>query len=180
MEEETVDQKESILTQILKLKEYDSVKLSSLSKEDAKTLKAEIQSWQQNFINTRINGRDAALQHFEIMARHAVISEKLRIILLQREEELLSSINDAQKDLNEWKSQTENLAPRDIQKKFTNEQIMDISRLRNQIVPGLFMELETLITAIKENEEINENSKEYIVCEIDSITIKALDQFIDE
>ncbi len=113
------------------------------------------------------------------MARHAVISEKLRIILLQREEELLSSINEAQKDLNEWKVQSENLSERDIQKKFTNEQIMDISRLRNQIIPGLFMELETLITAIKENEEVNKKSKEYIADEKDSV-ITALDLFINE
>ncbi len=179
MEEEKVTQKESILTQILKLKEYDSVTLSSLSKEDAQNLKTEIQTWKQNFIDTRIKNGDAALQHFEIMARHAVISEKLRIILLQREEELLSSINEAQKDLNEWKVQSENLSERDIQKKFTNEQIMDISRLRNQIIPGLFMELETLITAIKENEEINKKSKEYIVDEKDSV-ITALDLFINE
>ncbi len=179
MEEEKVTQKESILTQILKLKEYDSVTLSSLSKEDAQNLKTEIQAWKQNFIDTRIKSGDAALQHFEIMARHAVISEKLRIILLQREEELLSSINEAQKDLNEWKVQSENLSERDIQKKFTNEQIMDISRLRNQIIPGLFMELETLITAIKENEEINKKSKEYIADEKDSV-ITALDLFINE
>jgi len=143
----------------VKDKIYIEGELPKIESNTFEEVEKQILSWlEARSLNKEENRLTNITSNFDIIARNNIISKRLRSILLIREEELLATINDAQHQLDEFKNVTKEMSERDIQKAFTNQQLMDINRIRTQLIPGLFMELETLVTAIESNETIFSDS----------------------
>jgi len=151
--------KSSLLDELLKLKAEESTPFSNLSNAQSVQLLNEIATWLTTNKDKSLS-IDTIVSEFEIAARQYIISKKMKNILLKREEELLATLYDVQGRLDEYNEATKDMNEKQIQIKYTNQQLLDINQLRTQMIPGMFLELENLVSAIKANEDIYDGAKE--------------------
>ena len=167
------------INKIFELKDNKLARTSFITDENKEEILNEIEKWVNQFVKDYKDNK-FSIEEFEIKARNVIISDQMRYVLLQREEELLATINHAQGEIEEFETEKnkikekynakEDLADsakataieREIQSRFTNAELADISRLRSQLIPGIFMELETLITAIDTNSNIYKRGCDYM------------------
>ncbi|MBR1818116.1 MAG: hypothetical protein IJ772_04630 [Bacilli bacterium] len=88
-------------------------------------------------------------EEFKIFARQLVISSRLQKVYIMRQEEVIASINDARKRVEEFDSKTDE----ERVMNYTNGDLQEINMLRVQTIPTLMIELETISPAIRANND---------------------------
>lgn len=98
----------------------------------------------QNFIS--------ALNEFRIQSRLAILSEKKRLLYVIREEELLTLINKLQNKVAEYDNFVKENGEEKAAREFSNAQLNEIAMIKSQSIPMYLVELETLSSAVADNE----------------------------
>lgn len=93
-----------------------------------------------------------ALNEFRIQSRLAVLSEKKRLLYIIREEELLTTINKLQDRIAEFDKFVEENGEESAMREYSNAQLNDLTMIRSQSIPMYLVELETLSSAVADNE----------------------------
>lgn len=90
---------------------------------------------------------------FRISSREAIIANKNRMLFVIRQEELYKTISDLQRKLDEYDNFVKEHGEAAASDEYTNTQLNDIHLTRTQSIPMYLVELETLSSAIKDNED---------------------------
>jgi hypothetical protein len=165
---ENEEKEDKLLDKLLNLRDDSGIDVKNLKKDELSTLYNQITTWRKEYIEENYLTKDHIFKDFEVSSRNLIISGKLRIVLIQREEEILASINEARKTIDNFDKETKDIPEREVQKRYTNAQLIEITQIRSQVLPNLFVELENLVTAINNNEAIYENCKTNIDFVIDN------------
>lgn len=102
---------------------------------------------------TKIN-LTKALEEFRINARLSILSEKKRLLYIIREEELISTINKLQEKLEAYDKFVSENSEEDVIREYSNQQLQEIAMIRSQSLPMYLVELETLSSATRDNENL--------------------------
>jgi len=100
------------------------------------------------------------MNEFRLASRQAIIAENQRLIFLIRQEELLSIINDLQKKVDEYNEYAATHSNEEVGEHYTNSQLQEINIARSQSIPMYIIELETLSSAIRDNNHTYECTSE--------------------
>jgi hypothetical protein len=116
-----------------------------------------------------------SLDELRINTRQYAIAKEKRLLFIIRQEELISLINSLQGKLEKYDKLVAEKGEDAAAHEFTNLQLQEINMMRTQTIPMYLIELETLASAIKDNEEtfVNSGAKIY---EISSGIIKYLEE----
>jgi hypothetical protein len=153
------------IEEIINEKEIKEFSFKDYTQEELKNLILDLNAWDKK--QTEITKTPEYLfNEFQIIARHKIIGEKLKTILLLRLEEMLATINDVTKRIDDFHQKRDDLikefgeteADKMIQKQYTNQELYDQSNLK-QVLPNMFMEVETLVAAINQNLLLIDKSK---------------------
>lgn len=102
---------------------------------------------------TKIN-LTKALEEFRINARLSILSEKKRLLYIIREEELISTINKLQERLEAYDKFVSENSEEAVIREYSNQQLQEIAMIRSQSLPMYLVELETLSSATRDNENL--------------------------
>lgn len=95
---------------------------------------------------------------FRLCSREAIISKNNKLLFIIRQEELYSVINTLQKKLEEYDNYVKENGEDAAAKEYTNSQLNEIHIIRNQSIPMYLVELETLSSAVRDNDENYDNN----------------------
>ena len=94
-----------------------------------------------------------SLDELRIYTRQYAIAKEKRLLFIIRQEELISLINSLQGKLEKYDKFVAENGEEAAAHEFTNLQLQEFNMIRNQTIPMYLIELETLASAIKDNEE---------------------------
>jgi hypothetical protein len=94
-----------------------------------------------------------SLDELRIYTRQYAIAKEKRLLFIIRQEELISLINSLQGKLEKYDKAVTEMGEDAASHEFTNMQLQEFNVIRNQTIPMYLIELETLASAIKDNEE---------------------------
>lgn len=159
---------DSVITKDEELSTVENLKTEEVSKEEQlKSLKEWREKYKSKLAKTsvfvEISDEDhykESFNKFKIYARQLIISSRLQETYILRQEEILASITDARKKLEEFESIDEH----ERVMKYSNGELQEMAMIRAQVLPNLLIELETISPAIRAN---NDNYAEACTeCEI--------------
>lgn len=107
------------------------------------------------------------MDKFRVTSRQAIISDKNRLLFTIRQEELYTTINSLQDKLDKYDNFVKEHGEEAAAREYTNAQLNEIHMIRSQSIPMYLVELETLASAVRDNnqnyEDNLDNSLDYAV-----------------
>lgn len=118
-----------------------------------------------------------SIDELRIYTRQYAIAKEKRLLYIIRQEELISLVNEIQGRLEEYDkfAKSVNNDQQKIGEKYTNAQLQEFAMYKSQTIPMYMVELETLASSIRDNEETYVKSGTQIA-EITSGIIKYLEE----
>lgn len=96
-----------------------------------------------------------SIDELRIYTRQYAIAKEKRLLYIIRQEELISLVNNIQGKLEKYDNfvKSVNSDQQKISQEFTNGQLQEFAMYRSQTIPMYMVELETLASSIRDNEE---------------------------
>lgn len=96
-----------------------------------------------------------SIDELRIYTRQYAIAKEKRLLYIIRQEELISLVNNIQGKLEKYDNfvKSVNNDQQKISQEFTNGQLQEFAMYRSQTIPMYMVELETLASSIRDNEE---------------------------
>ena len=96
-----------------------------------------------------------SIDELRIYTRQYAIAKEKRLLYIIRQEELISLVNEIQGRLEEYDkfAKSVNNDQQKIGQEFTNAQLQEFAMYKSQTIPMYMVELETLASSIRDNEE---------------------------
>ena len=96
-----------------------------------------------------------SIDELRIYTRQYAIAKEKRLLYIIRQEELISLVNEIQGKLEKYDNfvKSVNNDQQKISQEFTNGQLQEFAMYRSQTIPMYMVELETLASSIRDNEE---------------------------
>lgn len=96
-----------------------------------------------------------SIDELRIYTRQYAIAKEKRLLYIIRQEELISLVNSIQGKLEEYDEFAKSVDndQRKLGDKYSNAQLQEFAIMRSQTIPMYMVELETLASSIKDNEE---------------------------
>lgn len=96
-----------------------------------------------------------SIDELRIYTRQYAIAKEKRLLYIIRQEELISLVNNIQGKLEEYEDFAKSVEndQQKIGEKYTNAQLQEFAMYRSQTIPMYMVELETLASSIRDNEE---------------------------
>lgn len=96
-----------------------------------------------------------SIDELRIYTRQYAIAKEKRLLYIIRQEELISLVNNIQGKLEKYEDFAKSVDnnQQKIGEKYTNAQLQEFAMYRSQTIPMYMVELETLASSIRDNEE---------------------------
>ena len=157
MEEDLELTKKTDVNLIIKEKgEVEKINFLTYTQQEFFELAENMTQW----INKNVRIEDSVqsiTEEFQIEARKHLISQRLDSVYIIRVEEILSTIVEIKKNLEEHEKKTDEEI-----KRMLNSDLMEINNKRG-LIPILFVELESLAAAIHYNKSTTETSRRRLI-----------------
>lgn len=98
------------------------------------------------------------MDKFRVTSRQAIISDKNRLLFTIRQEELYTTISELQDKLEKYDNFVKENGEDAAAHEYTNAQLNEIHMIRTQSIPMYLVELETLASAVRDNNQNYEDN----------------------